>query len=284
MEEKNFEGKSIIWRELEVLDMPLILIDGGYFVGRFEKHWSRYSKKKNMRYWWNKGKERHITKDELMANLKRILSYDIGYLNMRIQEMMFPRKVVVCYDGIYGRRTRGSRYPEYKMNRRGDVKSDKHKGIDVRKRIKQCGYDPHNIQEYWSYEYDELMEADDIIARICYDCPTDDEIIVMTKDKDLFQLMVLPNVKIHDFTKFYTVDDFKEEFGIEPHQYLDFKALAGDSSDNIPGVKGIGLKTASKLLQKYGTIEEIPYDIISEDKREEINLWKRISKIPYHIT
>ena len=154
----------------------------------------------------------------------------------------------------------------------------------MRKRIKQCGFDPHNIQEYWSYEYDELMEADDIIARICFDCPTDDEIIVMTKDKDLFQLMVLPNIKIHDFTKFYTVDDFKEEFGIEPHQYLDLKALAGDSSDNIPGVKGIGLKTASKLLQKYGTIEEIPYDIIGEDKREEINLWKRISKIPYHIT
>lgn len=276
--------ETIMWRKHKVSDMPLILIDGGYFVGRFEKHWSRYSNKKNMRYWWNQAQERHITKDELFDHLKRILSYDIGYLNMRIGEMFFPRKVVVCYDGIYGRRPRGSRYPEYKMNRRGDILADKHKGIDVRKRIKQCGYDPRKIQEFWSFEYDEMMEADDIIAQICLDCPPDDEVIVMTKDKDLFQLLEFPHVKIHDFTKFYTVEDFKRDFGVEPNQYLDLKSLAGDPSDNIPGIKGIGIKKGAKLLREYGTIEMIPEDILSREQKEEVELWKRISRVPYHIT
>ena len=60
--------------------------------------------------------------------------------------------------------------------------------------------------------------------------------------------------------------------------------LAGDPSDNIPGIKGIGIKKGAKLLREYGTIEMIPEDILSHEQKEEVELWKRISRVPYHIT
>ena len=262
--------------------MATILIDGGYFVGRFENHWNRHTKKKNMRYWWEQGKQRNITKEELFGHLNRIFSYDMTYLHMKISEMNFPRRVIVCYDGIYGRRPRGSAYPDYKKNRRGGVSANEHKGIDVRERIVKCGYDPHALDDYWSYEYDDYMEADDLIAELCSAFPRNEDIVVMTKDRDLYQLLEHPNVRIHNFTKFITVEDFESEYGIEPKQFLDLKSLAGDKSDNIPGIKGVGPKTAAKWLRKYGCIEDIPLDLIDEESKESLKLWKRICSIPYH--
>ena len=261
--------------------MGTVLIDGGYFVGRFEKHWSRHGKK-NMRYWWEAGKRREITKEELFSHLNRIFSYDISYLRMRINEMDFPCRVIVCYDGVYGRRPRGNLYAEYKMNRRGSVEAHQHKGIDVRERIIKCGYDPNALDLWWSSDYDELMEADDLIAELCNALPRSEEIVVMSKDQDLFQLLELENVRIHDFTKMITREDFIEKFGILPEQYVDYKALAGDASDNIPGVKGIGGKTARKLLRKYGDLDSIPEEELKGYSRENIEIWRRITQIPYH--
>ncbi len=112
------------------------------------------------------------------------------------------------------------------------------------------------------------IEADDIIGtlskRFC--CET----IIITGDKDSFQL-VDETSKVF-FTKRgvsdieeYNAENFKEKVGIEPCQIIDLKALMGDSSDNIPGVKGVGEKTALTLVQTYGTIETL-YDRIDEIK------------------
>lgn len=108
------------------------------------------------------------------------------------------------------------------------------------------------------------IEADDIIGTFAKRHPC--ETIVITGDKDSFQL-VDEKVSVY-FTKRgitdterYTGENFVEKVGINPINIIDLKALMGDSSDNIPGVKGVGEKTAVSLIQTYGTIENLYLNI-----------------------
>jgi DNA polymerase-1 len=115
-------------------------------------------------------------------------------------------------------------------------------------------------------------EADDVIGTLARQAETnkDLEIIIVTGDLDTLQL-------VNDKTKVYTMrrglsdsviydlEKVKERYGLNPDQLIDFKGLRGDPSDNIPGVKGIGEKTASDLLQKYETLEGV-YSHIGEIK------------------
>ncbi len=102
------------------------------------------------------------------------------------------------------------------------------------------------------------FEADDIIATLTNKFKKNYEIIIVTQDKDLFQL-VDGNVFIFDPVKNTTYDYKKtvEKFGVLPNQISDLLALIGDTSDGIPGIKGIGPKTAVKLLHDYTNIEGI---------------------------
>ena len=104
----------------------------------------------------------------------------------------------------------------------------------------------------------EGIEADDIIGTIAKN--TDVKTIIITGDKDSFQL-VDEQTEVH-FTRrgitdveIYNIDNFKEKTGLEPYQIVHLKALMGDSSDNIPGIPGVGEKTALTLLQKYENID-----------------------------
>lgn len=89
-----------------------------------------------------------------------------------------------------------------------------------------------------------------------------DQVIIVTGDRDMLQL-INPNVlilaPIVGVTKMILFDEakVKEKYGLEPHQFIDYKALVGDSSDNYPGVAGIGPKTAADLINKFGTLENI---------------------------
>ncbi len=108
------------------------------------------------------------------------------------------------------------------------------------------------------YEADDLMGT---VARLSEEQNVDVRII--TGDRDLLQLltdhttvrMIIPQRGTPD--ELYDVAKFREKYELEPHQLIDLKALMGDSSDNIPGVRGIGQKGATKLLQEYGTLENI---------------------------
>jgi len=116
----------------------------------------------------------------------------------------------------------------------------------------------------------EGYEGEDVIASIIRQLPSEgsrgrsrvDEIVVVTGDRDLFQLV---GGKIRLFIpekglskgKLYGSKEVVERMGIRPEQVVDFKALCGDASDNIPGVRGIGEKTAKKLLSEFGTLEGI---------------------------
>lgn len=117
------------------------------------------------------------------------------------------------------------------------------------------------------------FEADDVIATLVMEKTAQDlEKVILTGDMDTLQL-VTADVKIYSLRKgitdlfVYDIAAVKERFGLTPEQMIDYKALRGDPSDNIAGVKGIGEKTAAELLKKFGTLEEM-YQQIKKGKTE----------------
>jgi len=112
----------------------------------------------------------------------------------------------------------------------------------------------------------EGYEADDIIAALARQAREEGiEVVIVSGDKDLHQLIEDPHIRQWDAQndRLFTEAEVKEKFGIHPEQMGDFLALMGDSSDNVPGVKGVGEKTARQLLQKWGSLEAI-YENIDE--------------------
>jgi DNA polymerase-1 len=114
----------------------------------------------------------------------------------------------------------------------------------------------------------EGVEADDLIATICAKTP-DVEIYIVSGDLDNTQL-VNENIKVYTLGKgikdtvIYDINKVRERFGVEPSQMVDFKALTGDASDNIPGVEGIGKKTAAEIIQKYGSIKNLYQELATD--------------------
>ncbi|MGE7545817.1 5'-3' exonuclease [Sporosarcina newyorkensis] len=106
------------------------------------------------------------------------------------------------------------------------------------------------------------MEADDLIGSMIKTWKNEGKLTIVSGDKDLLQLLG-PDVSIAFTKKGYTQYDeynearFIEEYGITPAQFIDMKAFTGDSSDGYPGVKGIGPKTALKLIQQYGSVDGV---------------------------
>ena len=106
---------------------------------------------------------------------------------------------------------------------------------------------------------DERYEADDLIGTICHKlAKAGHGAVIVTSDKDLAQL-VSESVSFLDFAREtrYHPATVKEKFGVRPDQMTDYLGLAGDTVDNIPGVKGIGPKSAAELLEHFGHLEEL---------------------------
>ena len=124
-------------------------------------------------------------------------------------------------------------------------------------------------------------EADDIIGTIAKMTEIDPDFasVIVSSDKDLLQLISHETeVKLLKQTGFirYNYDTFKEDYKIEPIRIIDLKALMGDSSDNIPGVPGVGEKTALKLLQEYGSLDNLyaNLDKITGKVKEKLEMGK----------
>lgn len=135
------------------------------------------------------------------------------------------------------------------------------------------------------------FEADDIIASICRN--VDAKCVIATHDKDLYQL-VSDRVCIYNSKEksFVHPDDVIKKFGIKPDFISDFLALTGDSSDNIPGVRNIGPKTAVNLINEFGSIDNILANIgkINEKTRiliendiENLNISRSLTSLEYDI-
>ena len=182
-----------------------------------------------------------------------------GFTNMinKILHEENPTHIIVAFDK--GKTFRHEKYADYKGGR-GETPDELKMQFPVAK----------ELLTYMGIKYYEIdnYEADDIIGTFAKFCDDEDEFIgtIISSDKDLLQLISsdvdIKLLKQKDYIR-YNEETFKEAYGIDPIRIIDLKALMGDSSDNIPGVKGIGEKTALKLLQQYGSLDNIYQNIDS---------------------
>ena len=190
----------------------------------------------------------------LMKNSKGFYTNALyGFVNMmnKIIDEEKPTHIAVAFD--IGKNFRKDLYKEYKDGRNKTPDELKMQMPVAKKILDAMGIKHYEIENY---------EADDIIGTLskrAYIDP-DFEALIVSSDKDLLQLIneeiEVKCLKSKDYIR-YNVNSFKEEYGFDPIRIIDLKALMGDASDNIPGVKGIGEKTAIKLIREYDTIENL---------------------------
>ncbi len=187
--------------------------------------------------------------------------YGFAAIAIEIVRRLQPDTVVVAWDSKTSVSKRRAIYPEYKAGRQkpGD---DFYTQIPIlQKLVKTLS---------WSFVECDNYEADDIIGTLNKqaDDKGDYMIYIVSSDLDMLQI-VDENTRMYrilqGFSKLEELDvpAVEKKYGIKKSQFLDLKALKGDASDNIPGVPGIGQKTAAKLLEKYQTLDEI-YQHIDE--------------------
>ena len=176
-----------------------------------------------------------------------------GFVNM-INKIIIeenPQYMAVAFD--IGKNFRHQKYENYKAGRAETPKDLLDQMPKARKLLDAMGIRHIEVENY---------EADDIIGTLSKMALIDQEFdaTIISSDKDLLQLINkevdVKLLKTKGFIR-YNEETFKKDYGIDPIRMIDLKALMGDASDNVPGVKGIGEKTALKLLQEYGTLENV---------------------------
>lgn len=119
------------------------------------------------------------------------------------------------------------------------------------------------------------FEADDIIASIAHDAKQKDlEVRIVSHDKDLYQLIEDDSIYLFDPIKKVVINEENcyAKYGVRPNQFTDYQSLLGDSADNVPGVKGVGAKTAEALIKEYGTLDNIYANLENVEKKR----WKTL--------
>ena len=180
-----------------------------------------------------------------------------GFLNIleRMEKEEQPDAVCVAFD-LHGPTFRHLKYDGYKATRHG-MPEELAMQMPVMKDVLRAMNIPIYECQGW--------EADDVIGTVGKICSNNGwECVVVTGDRDSLQL-IDENVHIklviskpgQTTATLYNEAKFREEYGFEPKKLVDLKALMGDSSDNIPGVAGVGPKTAKELLQKFGSLDGV---------------------------
>ena len=161
-----------------------------------------------------------------------------------------PGHVAVAFDESLERSYRNEIYPAYKANREPAPPELKRQFALCRDVVRALG-----IAEYGSSRY----EADDIIGTLAALGRREGQAVtIVSRDKDLTQLVTARDIywdAVADVR--YGYEDIEERFGVVPERMADFLALMGDAVDNIPGVPGVGRKTAATLLKHFGTLEGV---------------------------
>ena len=175
--------------------------------------------------------------------------YGFTRMMLKLFEDRRPRFATICFDAK-GPTFRHRLYPAYKANR-PPMPEDM---------IVQLPYIREIVQAFNLPDLEkEGFEADDLIGTLARRAEKEGFAVVMvTGDKDFMQLLS-EHAVIWDpmKDKVTTLDDLRKAYGIQPRQMIDVMGLSGDTADNIPGVPGIGPKTALKLIQTYGSMEEL---------------------------
>ncbi len=174
-----------------------------------------------------------------------------------------PTHFAVIFDSAR-KNFRNEIYADYKANR-SDAPDDLIPQFDfIRKSV--LAFNLPSIEQV-------NFEADDLIATYVEQInKVGAKATIVSSDKDLLQLYG-KNTRVFDpmKNKFLGIDDIKQKFGVNPEQIIDVQALAGDSSDNVPGVPGIGIKTAAELINTFGNLEKLlkNAETIKQNKRRQ---------------
>ncbi|MBQ6498702.1 MAG: DNA polymerase I, partial [Ruminococcus sp.] len=183
-----------------------------------------------------------------------------GFLTMfeRMKADVQPDAVAIAFD-LKTKTFRHKAYDQYKANRKG-MPEELHMQMAPLKEL--LGYLGYRIVTCEGYEADDILGT---LSKKCAD--TGNTCVIATGDRNSLQL-VNDSVSVRlaknlNGTMMYTPEIVKEEYGVEPKKLIEVKAIQGDSSDNIPGVAGIGPKGATELISKYGDIDYI-YEHLDE--------------------
>ena len=210
-----------------------------------------------------------------------------GFLNIldKMEKEEQPDAIAVAFD-LHGPTFRHLQYDGYKATRHG-MDEELAMQMPVMKDVLRAMNIPIYECQGW--------EADDVIGTVGRICSNNGwECVIVTGDKDSLQLIdenvhvKLVKTKAGQTTAtLYTEAVFQEEYGFAPKRLIDLKALMGDSSDNIPGVKGIGEKTAKTLIQKFGTLdgvyENLADSAIKPKQRENLTNFKDNAYMSYDL-
>ena len=186
-----------------------------------------------------------------------------GFLNIleRMEKEEQPDAVCVAFD-LHGPTFRHLKYDGYKATRHG-MPDELAQQMPIMKQVLKAMNIPIYECQGW--------EADDVIGTVGRICSNNEwECVIVTGDRDSLQL-IDENVHVklvisrpgQTTATLYTKEKFQEEYGFEPKKMVDLKALMGDSSDNIPGVAGVGPKTATDLLLRFGSLDGV-YENLSD--------------------
>lgn len=205
-----------------------------------------------------------------------------GFANIMIKMMndLKPKYVVVCWDKS-SKTFRKEMYPQYKATRKSMDDELKVQVPFVKELVGALNLPFVELENY---------EADDIIGTFV-EQSKDYETIVVTGDKDELQL-IDEHTKIYMLRKgfsethIYGLEEMIETYGLTPAEFIDLKALQGDSSDNIPGVPGVGPKTAVDLIQKYGSLDGVyqNLDDLKGKLKERLEENKELAYLSYELS
>lgn len=177
---------------------------------------------------------------------------------IKVLEDLKPEYLATSFD-LAGPTFRHEQYKEYKATR---VKADQELYDQIPKIKELVGLMDIPIYEHQGFEADDCIGT--IVSKVESRKSKAEgiEIYIVSGDKDIYQL-INGNVKVYSLRKglsqLQVVDHemIEKEYNLQPSDFIDLKALAGDSSDNIPGVPGVGIKTATDLIQKFDTLENL---------------------------
>ena len=210
-----------------------------------------------------------------------------GFLNIleRMEREEQPDAVCIAFD-LHGPTFRHLQYDGYKATRHG-MPEELAQQMPVMKQVLSAMNIPIYQCQGW--------EADDVIGTVGRICSNNGwECVVVTGDRDSLQL-IDKNIHVklviskpgQTTATLYTEEKFREEYGFEPKKLIDLKSLMGDSSDNIPGVKGIGEKTALNLLHTFGSLDgvyqHLDDPIIKPKQRENLINYKDNAYLSYDL-
>lgn len=189
------------------------------------------------------------------------------YMLASVIKIASTRRVVAVFDAE-GKTFRNDIYPQYKANRPPMPEELKQQIPHVHELIKKLGVPLLCVDN---------VEADDVIGTLAKQASKSGlEVIISTGDKDMAQLVDNNITLINTMTDVQTdLENIRERFGVKPSQFIDYLALMGDKSDNIPGVNGVGKMTAVSLLSTFKTLDNL-YESIDTIPIEELPITKSL--------